>query len=323
VTSNLAPSLSIVPKGRSAEQRAFWDVVSLTLKTVAPSSAKVYEGVYNRWEAWCLEMNEPLLPILPMLAGEFLLSAEVAVTTRSNYLAALRKLAKMLSMDVRHPEWLSYYKMLCEMRAPKEGAKASDRRKGVLKPSQVEKVLEFWKGNDGFSLRNAAIIALALSTGVRRAEVVALRWHDIDLNEGIVHIPHPKGDKGEYQAAIVDDFLNAPLIRWAQYQVATMGSCHYVFTPLDKTGKIIADRPITGDTFYKVVRQTEQGVNVKLTPHTFRRTLGTELVAQGASISDVQAQLNHADPSTTLKHYVYPAEARQRRRRLKTSWNPN
>jgi integrase len=319
----ISPVLSIVPKGRGAEQQTFWDVVALTLKTIAPSSAKIYEGVYRRWEAWCLEQNEPMLPILPLLVGDFLLDQEVTVATRSNYMAALRKLAKILAIDPHHPEWHSYYKMLCEMRAPKEDAKPSDRRKGVLKASQVEKVLAFWHGDDGFSLRNAAIIALALATGARRAEIVQLRWQDIDLHDGVVHIAHPKGDKGEHVAAIVDDFLNAPLIRWAKYQVATKGNCVCVFTPLDKAGQILEDRPITGDAFYKVVRLTEQGLGFRLTPHTFRRTLGTELVAQGASISDVQAQLNHANPNTTLKHYVYPAEARQRRRRLKTGWNPD
>ncbi len=52
-------------------------------------------------------------------------------------------------------------------------------------------------------VRNYALLRLMIYTGLRRAEVVAMRWDDIDFEEQLVIVRHGKGDK-ERIAAIAD-----------------------------------------------------------------------------------------------------------------------
>ena len=47
------------------------------------------------------------------------------------------------------------------------------------------------------------MIRLLIYTGLRRSELVALRWSDVDVEAGVVTVRHGKGDK-ERVAAILD-----------------------------------------------------------------------------------------------------------------------
>ena len=48
----------------------------------------------------------------------------------------------------------------------------------------------------------------------------------------------------------------------------------------------------------------------KGTVHVFRRTFATRLASHGCPIEVIQELMGHADPGTTLKHYV--AKSRER-----------
>ena len=52
-------------------------------------------------------------------------------------------------------------------------------------------------------VRNYALLRLMIYTGLRRAEVVALRWYDIDFEDQLVTVRQGKGGK-ERIAAIAD-----------------------------------------------------------------------------------------------------------------------
>lgn len=46
------------------------------------------------------------------------------------------------------------------------------------------------------------------------------------------------------------------------------------------------------------------GVKTVGTVHVFRRTFATRLAERGCPIDIIQELMGHADPATTLKHYV-------------------
>ena len=53
----------------------------------------------------------------------------------------------------------------------------------VLSPEQVRRLLEAAKGGP-----LEAVIAVAVSTGLRRGELLALRWRDVDLDVGVLRV---------------------------------------------------------------------------------------------------------------------------------------
>jgi integrase len=60
-----------------------------------------------------------------------------------------------------------------------------------LNPEQLKKLLEeIGKSQD---IEAAAIMKLALFTGMRRGEMFKLKWNDIDFQRGFIAIKNPKG----------------------------------------------------------------------------------------------------------------------------------
>jgi len=63
--------------------------------------------------------------------------------------------------------------------------KPEDHEVEILTASEVPAVLDALKGH-----RLYPTVALALSTGARRSELLALRWCDVDLKRGVLKVEH-------------------------------------------------------------------------------------------------------------------------------------
>jgi len=56
-----------------------------------------------------------------------------------------------------------------------------------------------------------------------------------------------------------------------------------------------------------------------IAPHDARRTLLTDILNNGGSVSDAQSIAEHANPQTTLR-YAKVSDAKEVKRRMKTSY---
>jgi len=72
-----------------------------------------------------------------------------------------------------------------------EAVKVDNQKTEDLNPEQLKKLLEeIGKSQD---IEAAAIMKLALFTGMRRGEMFKLKWNDIDFQRGFIAIKNPKG----------------------------------------------------------------------------------------------------------------------------------
>lgn len=297
----------------------FEAVANAVLLDVAESSARVYAQTFRAWAAWC--QREAIAPIMmtPDNVRAFLASGDTTATTRARQLSALRKLIDKLQTMVLltspqdAPLFDVWRRLLKDMRAPKpEADSGSERTHKALTPAEADRVLRAWNGTAPIERRNAALVALLLTTGIRRAEAAALQWRDIDFENGVITIRHGKGDKAR-QAAVAGNVALDALRAWQMEQPAGRV---YVFCSITKGGKLRADAPITGTDVYRIIEATGQRAGVDFKPHDARRTFITEALDMGVAISEVQAQAGHARGDTTLR-YAQAVNARERRRKLK------
>ena len=76
------------------------------------------------------------------------------------------------------------------IKAPKPDQEVTDnqeRTRKALTPSEAERLLHVWDDdNTPRGKRNRAMIAVMLLSGVRRAELAAIMWHDVNLEEGTI-----------------------------------------------------------------------------------------------------------------------------------------
>jgi len=87
--------------------------------------------------------------------------------------------------------------------------------------------------------RNQTMLNLMLNTGLRLAEVTALKWRDLDLTTGKLMVRQGKGAKEDRTLWIAKADTNR-LRRWRERQAKEAEECEHIFTTLD--GKPLGHR---------------------------------------------------------------------------------
>lgn len=152
--------------------------------------------------------------------------------------------------------------------------------------------------------RNRVMMQLMLSLGLRLAEVVSLRWDDIDFLSEILMIREGKGMKDrilfikDNNWRGVDD--KSALLEWKKRQTEELGALpEYVFTTMSahSSGNPLSDRYVQA-----MIRRYSRRAKIKkkISPHTLRHTFATRLYKHTKDIVVVQKALGHADLSTTM-----------------------
>ena len=157
--------------------------------------------------------------------------------------------------------------------------------------------------------RDAALIALAWSTGMRRSEIAALRLNDIKLKEGYWTIQvQGKGNKVRtaylYSAG-----------RWMENWLARRGrDAGPLFCPVTRKGNILRSRCLSDSALAKMLerRSLEAALAERPRWHDFRRTFAGNLLDDGVDLATVQRLLGHTSPTTTSNYDRRGEETRRR-----------
>lgn len=194
------------------------------------------------------------------------------------------------------------------------------KRPRVLKPKHTTwtgaQARTFLEGLDEAD-RWAPLWTLALATGMRRGELMALRWTDVDLEAGVVHVERsvtqvnqqrvyvtPKNH--ERRDVTIDPRSAAALRGWRKAQMAErlawgaayQGGEDLLFTWED-------GRPVLPDFATRTFGVLTTGLEVpRLKLHELRHTHATMLLRDGVPVHVVAKRLGHKDPSVTLNVYA-------------------
>jgi integrase/recombinase XerD len=135
-------------------------------------------------------------------------------------------------------------------------------------------------------------ILLMATTGLRVAELVALRLTDIDTLDGQVRV-HGKGSR-ERTVYVTNPSLLGKLRSHATARLKASSIHGHLFVNHRGT-------PLTTATFRAHIRKTCAASRVKrrVTPHMLRHTAATLLLEEGVDIRIVQRLLGHQSISTT------------------------
>jgi integrase len=293
------------------------NVVDMALTTLeSERSQRVYLQTFDAWATWCDENGNDIFNFL--LVSDWIASQDTTKATRQRQLSAMRKLAQtlyILTGDDVAQRMLAVLKMIKAPKPDQEITDSQERKRKALSPSEAERLLHVWDGdNTPRGKRNCAMIAVMLLSGVRRAELAAIMWPDVNLEEGTIFIRHGKGDKSR-DVALAGDFA----IRALRELMEVMPyDCRYVFRSVRKGGKFnIEDKPITGTDVYRMWRKSCVMAGVDSTkPHDARRTFITEGLTVGVETHNIQKQVGHARADTTL-HYAQSLDAKNIRAKLR------
>jgi site-specific recombinase XerD len=132
-----------------------------------------------------------------------------------------------------------------------------------------------------------------LNTGLRLAEVTALKWRDIDLTTGKLMVRQGKGSKDRILWVAEGDIDR--LRSWRERQAGQCGQCEHVFTTLEGA-------PLGHRYVQRMVKRyaAKAGIDNNISPHTLRHSFATDLYRETSKIRLVQKVLGHSDLSTTM-----------------------
>ncbi len=154
------------------------------------------------------------------------------------------------------------------------------------------------------------IVIVALHTGMRKSEILGLKWHDLDIKRNIIHLYDTKnGEKREVpmneivQKTIIGVFKNPE----SQYVFCNKDSKPYgnvrksFFTALNKAGII----------------------NFRF--HDLRHTFASQLVMSGVDLNTVRELLGHKSIEMTLRYSHLSPDHKKRAvdilgKRMDTFW---
>jgi integrase/recombinase XerC len=138
-------------------------------------------------------------------------------------------------------------------------------------------------------LRDRALLELFYSSGLRLSELCALRWHDLDLGNGLVTVL----GKGSKQRSVpVGSHARAALQAWREETRAPDGAP--VFP--GRGGAPISQRAVQAR-----IRQLaqRQGMFKHVHPHMLRHSFASHMLESSGDLRGVQELLGHADIATT------------------------
>ena len=152
---------------------------------------------------------------------------------------------------------------------------------------------------------------LALYTGMRRGEVCALRWRDVDLRRKVLYVKQAVGisyDNATYELKdpkthkTRDIAIPDALIKELQEWQTINGTEEFV---IGHDGTFTHPEYL-GHRYMALVKLLGiKGIEGRpLTFHDLRHTYATLTIAEGADVVSVAAQLGHADVSMTLNTYA-------------------
>jgi integrase len=166
--------------------------------------------------------------------------------------------------------------------------------------------------------RERTMVLMAATTGLRRCEILALRWGDLDFDDEIAHV-----ERGVYRNVVGDTKTEAskkpvplqPLLieelkHWRNRSLYNRDS-DFLFPSVQKNGS----QPISADMILR--RQirpaaVKVGITKKVGWHSFRRGFSILLRQRGVDLKTAQELLRHANSRITLEIYQEAVTEEQR-----------
>jgi site-specific recombinase XerD len=162
---------------------------------------------------------------------------------------------------------------------------------------EVRALLESCRDGSPLGARDAALLALAYGTGLRRAEIVALDLADYQAESGEILVRRGKGAKS--RTAYVAGGAAVALEAWLTVRGEGEGP---LFHPYNKGGKM-TERRLSAQTVRDLLdKRVKQAGLQSLSPHDLRRSFISELLEAGADLSVVQQLAGHASVATTTRY---------------------
>jgi type 1 fimbriae regulatory protein FimB/type 1 fimbriae regulatory protein FimE len=186
---------------------------------------------------------------------------------------------------------------------PRRLANRERRTREHLTPQEVDKLINAASHVGRYGHRDATLILLAYRHGLRVGELVALRWDQIDLEQGLLHVSRLKNGVPSTHP------LRGPELRALRRLRREQVISPYVFTT-ERRGTM------TSSSIRKIIARAgdEAHLGLPVHPHMLRHACGFKLANEGHDTRAIQHYLGHRNIQHTVRYTEMAAD------RFKAFW---
>ena len=184
--------------------------------------------------------------------------------------------------------------------------KEDNSRLRYLEKEEMVKLLSKCTG------RLKAIIIVALNTGMRRGEILNLKWHDVDFRRNIIYLLRTKNN--EKREITMNEAVRTALLKIRKHPEGP-----YIFC--DENGRAFYS---VRTSFFTACKKA--GI-IGFRFHDLRHTFASQLVMAGVDFNTVRELMGHKSLEMTLRYSHLSPDHKQRAvdilgQRMDTIWTP-
>lgn len=186
---------------------------------------------------------------------------------------------------------------------PRRVTNGKRRPREYLTFKEVDLLLAAARDRSRYGHRDAAVILTAYRHGLRAAEVCTLRWDQVDLDQGLLHVHRVKSGMPSVHP------MGGIEIRALRRLKREQPESRHVFL----TERLA---PMSPAGFRKMIARTAEGANFPFPvhPHMLRHACGYKLANDGQDTRAVQHYLGHKNIQHTVRYTELSPE------RFKSFW---
>ncbi|MGP8473841.1 tyrosine-type recombinase/integrase [Burkholderia contaminans] len=266
-------------------------------RAFSPRSIVQHEAMFERFMRHLADAQRSLATFGPDHLESFFADLDrrckPGTTTRLRYQKLLDRLGRhLVDVGVRKTNPAAAYTLTQtwpeDEPVPVYLLEADDRR--------LQESVATLDGLDERAIRNRAIVALLLSTGITAQEIRQALADNLDLSPARPHLLIPKRGPREARRVNVDEFAQPALARWRNCAAAAGSPLLF---PSPRAGG-----PMTDEMLGRIVRDELLAIDVRLpdmSPRTLRNTFARRLLLAGRSNDDVMQLLGLTSQRTVIR----------------------
>jgi integrase len=189
--------------------------------------------------------------------------------------------------------------------------RVADTEIEILQPEHLQTILNKLRGRSIYP-----IAALAVATGMRRGELLALRWKDVDIDASRLRVERsveqtksglafksPKTKHGRRTIALPASTVTELRSHWKAQQEQRIALGRGKSSPDDLVFPTWDGHTRSPNALTKEWSVLMDNLGLVATFHSLRHTHASQLIASGLDVITISRRLGHGSPSITLGVY--------------------